>query len=166
MTNLKHNRPYLKYIDNLRRVIAASDPSIKPACVLKVQKPTSISLETKPTRAPKESVPIEFYGNELALCSAFLNAVDSFFACSTEFFEGFFKKNSSSRQKNVEEAEANLRECIRELLFGYMQVIHNNDKKSGLHKFWKLLFKGQGKSGVIAEMIAQEMNAINEALDF
>jgi hypothetical protein len=132
---------------------------------LKVPKPTSILQEIKPTRAPKESASIEFYGNELALCSAFLNAVDSFFDCSTEFFEGFFKKNSSRRQRKVEEAEANLRECIRELLFGYMQVIRNNDKKSGLHKFWKLLFKGQGKSGVITDMIAQEMNAINDALD-
>jgi hypothetical protein len=121
---------------------------IKPACVLKVPKPTSILQEIKPTRAPKESASIEFYGNELALCSAFLNAVDSFFDCSTEFFEGFFKKNSSRRQRKVEEAEANPRECIRELLFGYMQVIRNNDRKVDYINFGSFFSKGKGKAGL------------------
>ncbi len=158
MANINHNRPYLKFIDNLRHVLADADRRSKPENI------QSLRIEKEPkTLVVRKSRQIVFYGNEWELCNDLFVAIEAYFDCFNDFLK-HFPKGSGGRKIKLEEAEAALRKCISLFLAEYVQVKAINAKNSGLHKFWKLLVKGLETDGIIAEMISQEIRVMDDAM--
>jgi hypothetical protein len=168
MAKLNYDRPHLKIVDNLRRVLAASDSCYK-SNVLE-QKPDdgkAISTMSKQRSPGKKSVQIEFQGNELDLCQAFLDAIELYYSDFEIFLKGFMSKskNKARSKSKLEESETNLRTCIREFFAEYMIVKIKQNKESGLPVFWKLLEKELKKSGCAYDIIIDEFERLGESIE-
>jgi hypothetical protein len=151
MANINHNRPYLRFIDNLRRVLVEADSMNKPVKESKI-----------PATCNKRH--ILFTENELELCNGFLTAVYNYYECYEDFLENFMKR-SGNKDIMLKDAEEVLRMHIRALVTGYIRVKLDNNKDSGLYKFWKLTEKGFGSDGIIPEMIIQEIKDLEKNID-
>jgi len=168
MAKLNHDRPHLKIVDNLRRVLAASDSCYKSNNILE-QKPdrNTISTMSKQRSPGKKCVQIEFQGNELNLCQALLDSIELYYSDFELFLNGFMTKSKSkARSKSkLEESETNLRTCIKEFFAEYVVVKIKKDEESGLPGFWKLLEKELKKSGCVYDIIAEEVEKLNESIE-
>jgi hypothetical protein len=151
MANFNHNRPHLRFVDNLRRVLSEADSRSRP------DKESKIPA----TRKMKQ---ILFTENELELCNGFLTAVVNYFECENDFLENFMKKPDKMGNK-LKESEETLRRHIKALVTRYVRIELGNKKDGLLYKFWKQLEKGLATDGIITEMIIQEIKALEENID-
>lgn len=157
-----------KIVDNLRRVLAASDSCYKSNNILEL-KPDENAISTMPKqRSPsKKCVQIEFQGNELNLCQALLDSIETHYGDFELFLKGFMTKSKSKAcsKSKLAESETNLRTCIKEFFAEYVVIKIKKDEKSGLPGFWKLLEKELKKSGCVYDIIAEEVEKLNESIE-
>lgn len=159
MAKLNHNRPHLKIVDNLRRILAASDSNYKSNQML------DDSTSAKTTR--KKCVQIKFHGNELKLCQALLDSIELYYSDFEIFLSHFMTKpkNHARYKIKLEQSEANLRTCIREFFAEYVIIKIKKNEKSYLPTFWKLLEKELKKSGDVYDVIADEVKNLGALIE-
>lgn len=171
MAKLNHNRPHLKIVDNLRRVLAAADSCYTSSrhSIEAITAGADIGnlKEPNPARKSKQDVMIEFQPNEFPLCQELLDSIESYHDCFEAFLGGFMakSKNKANRKNKLLQSEANLRACIREFFTEYVLVKINKTENSGLPKFLKLLEKGLKKSRFVYDIIADEVEKMNVAIE-
>jgi hypothetical protein len=169
MAKLNYDRPYLKIVDNLRRVLTASDSFYKYDNILE-QKTTddrnAISPIPKQRSPGKKCVQIEFQGNELNLCQELLDSIELYYSDFEIFLNGFITKSKGkARKSKLAESEKNLRTCIREFFAEYVIIKIKKDEKSGLPGFWKLLEKALKEGGCVNDIFVEEAEKLNESIE-
>jgi len=151
MGNINHNRPQLRFTDNIRRVL------------LHEQQDNSFKAD-KPVRPPKKEVDFGFQEGEEELCLSFLDATEAYFKAFSEFTQTILGPGSTKTKKILsDKAEAYLRAKIRELI-NRMLAAAIAKKESGLMAFCKYFQKSAGKGAMIIDIMADEMSMMEKKI--